>query len=121
LPRKEREMAIDVKKMLDNLKVAAIASDPDFNITYINKRGEELFKAVMNADNLVGSNMRVCHKPETNEKLEKLFQEYRDRERTLDYYVMDIPGGKATIVNVPFYDGDEFAGVVEFIFESALV
>ena len=44
-------MAMDVEKMLDNLKVAAIASDPDFNITYINKRGEELFKALMNADN----------------------------------------------------------------------
>jgi PAS domain S-box-containing protein len=111
---------MDVKMMLDNLKVAAIAADPDFNITYINKRGEELFKAIMNAENLVGSNMRACHKPETNEKLEKLFQEYRKRERTLDYYVMDIPGGKATIVNVPFYDGDEFAGVVEFIYESAL-
>ena len=111
---------MDVKKMFDNLKVAAIASDPDFNIIYLNKLGEELFKNIMNAENLVGSNMRVCHKPETNEKLEKLFQEYRKRERALDYYVMDIPGGKATIVNVPFYDGDEFAGVVEFIFESAL-
>jgi PAS domain S-box-containing protein len=111
---------MDAKNMFDNLKVAAIASDPDFNISYINRRGEELFKAIMNAENLVGTNMRSCHKPETNEKLEKLFQEYRKGERALDYYVMDIPGGKATIVNVPFYDGVEFAGVVEFIFESGL-
>ena len=111
---------MNVEKMFDNLKVAAIASDPDFNIIYINRRGEELFKAIMNAENLVGSNMRACHKPETNEKLERLFQEYRKKERTLDYYVMDTPGGKATIVNVPFYEGDEFAGVVEFIFESSL-
>ena len=111
---------MDVKKILDSLKVAAIASDPDFNIIYLNKRGEELFKAIMNAENLVGTNMRSCHKPETNKKLERLFGEYRKKTRTLDYYVMDVPGGKATIVNVPFYDGDEFAGVVEFIFESAL-
>lgn len=111
---------MDAKKMFDNLKVAAIASGPDFNITYINRRGEELFKALMNAENLVGTNIRACHKPETNEKLEKLFQEYREKKRALDYYVMDLPEGKATIVNVPFYDGDEFAGVVEFVFESAL-
>ncbi len=37
-------MAMDVEKMLDNLKVAAIASDPDFNITYINKRGKSFSK-----------------------------------------------------------------------------
>lgn len=111
---------MDAKSMFDNLKVATIASDPDFNITYINRRGEELFKALMNAENLVGTNMRACHKPETNAKLEKLFQEYREKKRTLDYYVMDVPDGKATIVNVPFYEGDKFAGVVEFVFESAL-
>lgn len=111
---------MDVKKMLDNLNVGAVASDADFNIIYVNRRAEELFKALMNAENLVGTNMRQCHKPETNEKLNMLFQEYREKKRALDYYVMDISGGKATIVNVPFYDGDDFAGVVEFIFESAL-
>lgn len=111
---------MDAKKMFDNLKVAAIASDPHFNITYINRRGEELFKALMNAENLVGTSMRACHKPETNAKLEKLFEDYREKKRSLDYYVMDLPEGKATIVNVPFYDGEEFAGVVEFVFESAL-
>jgi len=111
---------MEVERMFANLKVAAIASDPDFNIIYINKRGEELFKAVMNAENLVGTNMRACHKPETNEKLENLFQEYREKKRNLDHYVMDVPGGKATIVNVPFYEGDEFTGVVEFIFEGPL-
>ncbi len=111
---------MDVRNMFDNLKVATIASDASYKIIYINKRGEELFKALMNAENLVGTDMRGCHKPETNEKLKNLFQEYREKKRNLDYYVMDVPGGKATIVNVPFYEDDEFAGVVEYIFESAL-
>ena len=113
-------MSMDATKMFDNLEVATIASDASFKIIYINKRGEKLFKALMNAENLVGTDMQRCHKPETNEKLNKLFQEYREKKRNLDYYVMDVPGGKATIVNVPFYDGDEFTGVVEFIFESTL-
>jgi len=111
---------MDAKEMFDNLKVATIASDASYKIIYINKSGEELFKAIMNAEDLVGKDMQSCHKPETNEKLNILFQEYREKKRNLDYYVRDVPGGKATIVNVPFYDGDVFAGVVEFIFESTL-
>jgi len=31
-----------------------------------------------------------------------------------------VRSGKLTIVSVPFYDKDNFAGVVEFIFESSL-
>ena len=42
-------------------------------------------------------------------------------QKALDYYVMDIPGGKVTIVQVPFYDDGDLTGVMEFIFESALV
>ena len=111
---------MDVKKMFDNLKVAVIAADPDFDIIYLNRRAERLFKASMNAEHLVGTDMRMCHKPETNEKLARLFQEYREKTRNLDYYTTDMPGGTATIVNVPFYENNEFAGVVEFIFESPL-
>jgi len=33
---------------------------------------------------------------------------------------MDEPGGKITVVNSPFYNDGQFAGVVEFIFESSL-
>lgn len=111
---------MDLKSMVDNLEVAMVASDADFNIIYINQKGEKIFKALLNQENLVGRNMAQCHMPETMEKLKKLYQDYREKKKTLHYYVMDIPGGKATIVNVPFYDGDELAGVMEFIFESAL-
>ncbi len=64
--------------------------------------------------------MTEFHEPATVEKIRKIFQEFRTKERALHYYVMDIPGGKATVVNIPFYDGDDLAGVMEFIFESAL-
>ena len=42
-------------------------------------------------------------------------QEYREKKRSLDYYVTDLPEGKATIVNVPFNDGDEFADKEGFV------
>lgn len=111
---------MDAKSMFDSLKVGMVACDAGYKVTYINKRGEELFKILLNAENLIGKDMRECHKPETNAKLECLFKAYGEQKLKLDYYTMDTPDGKLTIVNVPYYDGDKFAGVVEFIFESAL-
>ena len=110
----------DIKKMFDNVEVAIVASDPEFNVIYANERCKKVFKELLNEENFVGTNMSACHKPETMEKLKVLYQEYRDKKKPLDYYIMDIPGGKATIVSVPFYDGDDLAGVVEFVFESSL-
>jgi hypothetical protein len=89
-------------------------------VTYANPKCKAVFKALLQMENFVGTNMANCHKPETTDKLEKLFAEYKEKKRNLDYYTMDIPDGKLTIVNVPFYEGDTFAGVVEFIFEGSL-
>lgn len=111
----------DLEKVFENVQVPIVVSDADSKVTYANERCKQVFKALLNAENFVGKSMHDCHKPETVEKLNKLFQEYREKTRALDYYIMDLPdGGKATIVNVPFYDGDTFAGVVEFVFESSL-
>ena len=111
---------MDVKTVTDGLQVAMVVSDADMNIIYANNRGSVVFKALLGADNLVGRNMSECHKPETIVKLKQLYQDFADKKTGLHYYVMDIPGGKATIVSVPFFDGDKLGGVVEFVFESAL-
>jgi len=110
----------NVTSVFDGLEVAILAADAEYKVFYANARCKKIFKALLNAEGFVGKNMNDCHKPETVEKMKTLFQEYREKKRILDYYTMDIPGGKATIVNVPFYQGEVFAGVVEFVFESAL-
>ncbi len=111
---------VDVKRIMDNVRVAIVVSDPDFNVIYANDRCKLIFKELLKEEDFVGRNMASCHKPETMEKLKVLYEEYRQKSRALDYYTMDVPGGKATIVNVPFYVDDEFAGVVEYVFESSL-
>ncbi|MBW2203543.1 MAG: PAS domain-containing protein [Deltaproteobacteria bacterium] len=100
-----------VEQMFENLNTAVAACDADFKITYANP---------LQMENFVGNHMADCHKPETMEKLEGLFAEYKEKKKNLDYYTIDIPDGKLTVVNVPFYEGDTFAGVVEFIFEGSL-
>ena len=110
----------DVKKMLENLNTAVVACDANFKITYANEKCKHMFKTTSNIEGFVGSHMRECHKPETMKKLEKLFAEYKEKKKNIDYYTVNIPNGKLTIVNVPFYESDTFAGVVEFIFEGSL-
>ena len=92
----------------------------DFKVIYQNRKCRELFKEVFNREDYTGADLSECHTPETTEKVKKYFNEYREKERDLDYYVMDEPEGKITVVNVPVYDGDEFSGVIEFIFTSSL-
>ena len=111
---------IDVVKMFETLNTAVMASDTNFKIIYANDKCRKMYKKSSNIENLVGTDMADCHKPETMEKLKTLYREYNEKKKNMHYYTKDIPDGKLTIVNVPFYDGDNFAGVVEFIFESSL-
>ena len=109
-----------IAEAMEKLNTAVVACDADFKVTYANPKCKQVFKELLNMENFVGTNMAECHKPETMEKLKRMFQEYKEHKRKLDYYTMDVPDGKLTIVNVPFYDGDTLAGVVEFIFEGSL-
>jgi transcriptional regulator with PAS, ATPase and Fis domain len=111
---------IDLVKMFDNVEVAIVASDPDFNIIYMNKRAKKLYKEQNYEEDLVGTSLIECHKPETMDKITKLFQEFRNKEKKFSYYIGDIPWGKETVVQVPFYNNGVLAGVVEFHFESIL-
>ncbi len=109
-----------IAELMEGLDAAVVACDSEFKVVYANPRARQAFKELLHVENFVGNHMAVCHKPETMTKLEKLFQEYREKKKKLHHYVMDVPGGKLTVVNVPSYAGDRFTGVVEFIFEGSL-
>jgi PAS domain-containing protein len=110
----------DMAKIIENLDAATLACDADFKILYANEKCKKMFKASLAAVDFVGNHMADCHKPETMDKLTVLFDEYRRKTRGVDYYTVKTPDGTLTLVNVPFYEGDTFGGVVEFIFDSAL-
>jgi transcriptional regulator with PAS, ATPase and Fis domain len=111
---------MNIADMVENLNAAILTCDADFNTTYANAKCKLMFKALLNMENFVGRPMAECHKPETMVKLRNLFQEYKEHKRKLDYYIMDIPDGKLTIVNVPIYKDEALAGVMELIFEGSL-
>ncbi len=112
---------MDISSIFNNLNAAIVAADKDFKVIYQNQKCREIFKEVFGRSDYIGALIHECHSPATTEKVKQYYKEYTGKKRTLDYYVMDEPTGKITVVNVPFYDGDVFEGIVEFIFESSLV
>jgi len=111
---------VDVEKMIENLNAAVVACDADLKITYANEKYKQMIKAALDMEGFVGNHMSDCHKPETMEKIEKHFAEYKEKKRNQYYYTMDTPDGKLTLVIVPFYEGDTFTGAMEFVFEGSL-
>jgi PAS domain-containing protein len=109
-----------VNMVWDNLNTAVVVSDPDFNVTYANKRAYELFDELKIAGLEVGKNMAACHKPETMVKLKGIYQDFADKKIKINYLTMDGPEGTLTIVNVPFFVGGVMGGVVEMVFEGSL-
>ncbi|MBW1813709.1 MAG: PAS domain-containing protein [Deltaproteobacteria bacterium] len=86
-----------------------------------NEKSRQVFKLAFGTSDYMGRSIHELHKTETTEKIKTHYQEYLEKTRDLYHYVMDKPDGKITIVNSPFYTDDgEFAGVVEFIFDSSL-
>lgn len=110
----------DVSNAWENLNTGVVVSDPDFNITYVNKRGYGIFDELGIPGLEVGKNMAACHKPETVEKLKVIYKEFADKKKKIHYYTADGPEGTLTIVAVPFYEGDALGGVVEMVFEGGL-
>jgi hypothetical protein len=110
----------DIARMFENLNVAILASDAHFKVIYQNVKCRQLFEEELHRADYIGADLSECHKIEATERIKGYFNEYREKKRLLDYYVMDESDHKTTVVNIPFYDKNEFAGVVEFIFESSL-
>ena len=112
--------ANEIAAMYDNVNTAILACNTESKVIYQNEKCRQLFEAVFGKADYIGTDITTCHSEETSKKIKNYIEEYKAKTRQLDYYVMDEPTGKVTVVNVPFYDGNTFKGMVEFIFESSL-
>ncbi|MEW6443161.1 MAG: PAS domain-containing protein [bacterium] len=107
----------DIAKMFEGVNVAIVAADADFKVVYENEKCRKLFQEVFGREDYVGSNLSECHKPETTEKMKAHYQDFKERKKGLYFFTMDLPNRKGILVNVPYYEGGRFAGVVELVFE----
>lgn len=113
----------NVKELFNSLEVTMVAADPDLKIIYLNEKAKKFFKLLFNQEDLVGKSLSTCHNPKQMENIRKLFLDFRDKKKELNFFTMPdehIPGGQVKVVHIPFYKDGNLAGVVEFDFESAL-
>ncbi len=111
----------DFELMFSGLPVAMVVTDPDMKITYANPKGLENFSKWIDLwGSLIGRHLGDCHKPESMEKIRTMYDAFRNGDRTPRHYVRKREGGTRTILHVPIFEGNDFRGVIEMIFESAL-
>ena len=109
-----------ITQMFEHINVAILASDANFKVIYQNEKCKQFFEKEFEKADYIGSDIAECHPAEATKKVKNYFKEYEKKSRQLDYYVIDEQAGKVTVVNVPFYVGETFKGVVEFVFDSSL-
>jgi DUF438 domain-containing protein len=110
----------DLLKIIGGAEVGVVAADDHMKVIYVNDQSKEFFKASLGQENFVGRNLTELHNPKSVEKINKLYSEFKNKKRSFYHYTIKKPNGTITIVIVPHYDGDQFTGAMEFIFEGSL-
>ena len=93
-------------KYIEGLKgVAVTVCDKEGNIVDMNQCSADVNS---HGQKIVGNNLFECHPPKASAILKDLL----DNEK-LNAYTIEKKGRKKLIYQVPWYDGDEFGGLIE--------
>jgi DUF438 domain-containing protein len=98
--------------VLENMSVA---------ITYADSEGTVLYRNPIAAarpsktPREVGVNLRDCHKAETNPKITRIFDDFRNGRREAHYYVSMLTGKREKVTIIPFFEDGAFVGCMSQI------
>ena len=95
--------------------VAITVTDSNGKIIYMNDKSGATFGKYGGMD-LLGSNLRDCHKPESWEKITSLLETNRS-----NCYTIEKEGTKKLIFQAPWYDQGKQSGLVELSVEIPFV
>ncbi len=96
-----------LETILEQLRVAGTYVDRDGNIVYANKCALE---RPSDFPREAGTNIRGCHKEETNRTIARMFAEFKEGRREPHHYVGQRVGTKEMVMIIPVFEGDEFVG-----------
>ncbi|KUG04387.1 hypothetical protein ASZ90_018154 [hydrocarbon metagenome] len=80
-------------------------------ITAMNKKSALLF-AKSGGYELIGKSLLDCHPPEAQEMIKNMLITQRD-----NHYISEKEGSKKLIIQSPWYEGNQFMGLVEIVKE----
>lgn len=95
----------------NELPIAITICDAEGKIIYLNNKSAEVFKED-GGFNLIGQNLFACHSNESNDKIKSIINEQKPNS-----YTIEKNGKKKFIHQTPWYEGNEFKGLVEFSIE----
>ncbi len=111
---------VDLEKVMGGAEVGMVVADKHMTVIYVNEKAKKFFKAGLKQENLVGRNLTELHSLESVAKIKELYADFKNREQSVYHYTIETSGGIITIVIIPFYDGGQFSGSIEYIFKSSL-
>ena len=95
----------------ENFDGAVIVTDAEGTIIYLNEKAVTSFEKYGGWE-LIGKNLKDCHQESSNEKIREIMT-----TRKKNVYTIEKKGKKKLIYQAPWYDGDEFGGLVELSLE----
>lgn len=96
-------------RYFEELPIAITVSDKEGNILDMNARSAQVNS---HGVKIIGNNLYDCHPPRAAAILRDLYE----HEKT-NAYTIEKNGVKKLIYQVPWYDGGEFAGLIELSME----
>jgi transcriptional regulator with PAS, ATPase and Fis domain len=96
---------------LDGLKVSMIVCDHEGKILFLNSTAARQY-AKDGGLALVGKNLRDCHKAESSDRIARLIAKGEP-----NHYTITKNGRKRMVHQMPWFDGDRCAGLVEFVMD----
>ncbi len=97
------------------LNVAITVSDLEGKIIYMNEKSAATF-GKYGGMNLLGTNLRECHKPGSWEKISEIM-----RNDTTNCYTIEKDGIRKMIFQAPWYEQGKLSGLVELSLEIPFV
>ncbi len=82
-------------------------------ITAMNEKSAELFEKYGGYE-LIGKQLLDCHPPEAQETITNMLE-----KQVENYYISEKDGQKKLIIQSPWYEGNQFMGLVEIVKELA--
>ena len=102
-----------LENILDQMGVAVTYGDNEGKVLYLNRLAA---KRPSKIPREVGINIRDCHSQASNEKVARLFEEFRGGRRKPHHYVTNRTGTKELVAIIPFFEQDKFIGCMSQIY-----